>query len=109
MLLQRGNFRPDGELVERSKGDAGTDRNVFEAEVLDPFRLAEMRDVPWPQALAGKRVLVVTSMQRDVARQYERYRTDGVSWFGAAELLPPNMHLVVVACVEINQCLGCTR
>ena len=48
-------------------------------------------------------------MQRDVARQYERYRTDGVSWFGAAELLPPNMHLVVVACVEINQCLGCTR
>ena len=96
--------------VERSKGDAGSDRNVFEAEVLDPFRLAEMRDVvPWPQALAGKRVLAVTSMQRDVARQYERYRTDGVSWFGAAELLPPNMHLVVVACVEINQCLGCTR
>ena len=97
LLLQRGNFRPDGELVERSKGDAGTDRNVFEAEVLDPFRLAEMRDVPWPQALAGKRVLVVTSMARDVARQYERYRTDGVSWFGAAELLPPNMHLAVVA------------
>ena len=97
MLLQRGNFRPDGELVERSKGDAGTDRNVFEAEVLDPFRLAEMRDVPWPQALAGRRVLIVTSMARDVARQYERYRTDGVSWFGDAELLPPNMHLLVVA------------
>ena len=72
-------------------------RNVFEAEVLDPFRLAEMRDVPWPQALAGRRVLIVTSMARDVARQYERYRTDGVSWFGDAELLPPNMHLLVVA------------
>ena len=62
-----------------------------------------MRDVdfvPWPQALAGKRVLVVTSMARDIARQYERYRTDGVSkvsWFGATELLPPNMHLLVVA------------
>ena len=70
----------------------------MQAEVLDPFRLAEMRDVvPWPQALAGKRVLVVTSMPRDVARQYERFRTDGVSWFGATELLPPNMHLAIVA------------
>ena len=70
MFLRDGDCVCDGVVILQ-----------LQAEVLDPFRLAEMRDVvPWPQALAGKRVLIVTSMARDIARQYERYRTDGVSW-----------------------------
>lgn len=75
----------DGEACENYFINKCASKDIIVSRTLGMFDVARMEDASWSQALAGKRVLVVTPFTESVKYQYENHRAD---IFKGTDILP---------------------